>query len=176
MNTNALSNRLPRVLSFDASVYREIAADPTALNQAAVVVIVAAILNAIGQGTRGLLAVLVVAVLNLIAFAIYVAVATVVSKGLFQGRTDFNEMARTLGYAYIWYALGILALIPFGGGLLAFIGWIAAVVAGVIALRESSEFDTTKAVVTVIIAAIVAALINFFVAGPILLLFGAASA
>ena len=175
MDTNALTGRLMRVLRFDASVYREIAADNSAMPQAAVVVILAAIVSALGQLGLGILAVIVVAVVAIVAFFIYAAVATGVSK-VFQGKTSFNEMGRTLGYAYIWYALGILALLPFGGGFLAWIGSIVAWVAGIIALRESAEFETWKAVVTVIVAGIVAAIIIGVVTAPLFLMLGIAQA
>jgi hypothetical protein len=175
MDTNALVGRLTRVLRFDASVFREIAADNNAMPQAGIVVTLAALLAAIGQQLQnGVLAVVAVAIIAIIAFFIYTAVATGVSKVL-QGKTSFNEMGRTLGYAYAWYALGILALIPFGGGFLAWVGSIVAWVAGIIALRESAEFETWKAVVTVIVAGIVAVVLTVFVTAPILLILGVAS-
>lgn len=99
-----------------------------------------------------------------------------VAKTFFKGQTDFNEMGRTLGYAYVWYALGVLALIPGVGGLLAWLGSIAAAVAGFIALRESAEFDNVKALVTVIIAAVVAGLITAVVQVPALLMLGLSTA
>ena len=175
MDTNAIVGRLTRVLRFDASVYREIAADNRAMPQAGIVVTLAAVIAALGQLSLGALAVVVVAVITIIGFFIYTAVATGVSK-VFQGKTSFNEMGRTLGYAYAWYALGVLALIPFGGGFLAWIGSIVAWVAGVIALRESAEFETWKAVVTVIVAGIGAAIITAVLTAPIFLALGIAQA
>ncbi len=175
MDTNVLAGRLMRVLRFDASVYREVAADTNAMSQAAIVVIVAAILNALGVLGLGGLIVVVSAIASLVGFAVYTGVATLISKNLFQGRTDFNEMGRTLGFAYAWYGLGILGLIPLGG-ILAFLGLIAAAVAGVIALRESSEFDTMKAVITVVISAIIAGAINFCATGPLLAMIGLSAA
>ena len=174
METNTFANRVTRVLRFDTPVYREVAADQNAMGQAAVVVIMAAILNAIGQVGLGFTVVLISVVAGLVGFAVYAAVAAGVSRGLFQGRTNFQEMARTLGFAYAWYGLGILGLIPLIGGALAFLGLLAAIIAGVVALRESSEFDTTKAVVTVVIAGIVAFFINLCATGPLLGMIGIA--
>ncbi len=177
MDMNMIVSRLMRVLRFDASVYREIAADGTAMPQAGIVVTLAAIIAALGQFTTwGIVGVIVIAVLSIIGFFIYAAVATFVAKTFFKGQTDFNEMGRTLGYAYVWYALGVLALIPGVGGLLAWLGSIVAAVAGFIALRESAEFDNVKALVTVIIAAVVAGLITAVVQVPALLMLGLGTA
>ncbi|MGH2524874.1 MAG: YIP1 family protein [Anaerolineales bacterium] len=172
METNTFANRVMRVLQFDTPVYREVAADQNAMGQAAVVVIVAAILNAIGLAGLGFSVVLVSVVASLVGFAVYAAVAAGVSRSLFQGRTNFQEMGRTLGFAYAWYSLGILGLIPVVGGILALLGLLAAIIAGVVALRESSEFDTTKAVITVVIAGIAAFFINLCATGPLLGMLG----
>jgi len=175
MDTNAIVSRLMRVLRFDATVYREVAADNNAMPQAGIIVTAAAIVAALGQLSQGILAVVVIAVISIIAFFIYTAVATGVSK-VFQGKTGFNEMGRTLGYAYAWYALGILALLPIGGGFLAWVGSLVAWVAGIIALRESAEFETWKAVVTVIVAGLVAVVLTGIVTAPILVALGVAQA
>jgi hypothetical protein len=176
MNMQVLTPRLLRVLRFDASVYKEIAADASAMPQAGIIVTVAAVLAALGQYLpRGIVAIIVAAVLAIIGFFIYVAIATGVAK-VFGGKTGFNEMGRTLGYAYAWYALGILALIPFGGGLLVWIGSIVAWIAGTIALRESAEFETWKAFVTVVVAGLVVAFIIALVTLPLFAILGLAAA
>lgn len=176
MDMNLIVGRLMRVLRFDASVYREIAADSTAMPQAGIVVTLSAVIAAIGTSLgAGVVAVVVAAVVSIIAFFVYTAVATFVSKMFFKGQTSFDEMGRTLGYAYVWYSLGILALLPFGGGFLAWLGQIVAAIAGFIALRESAEFGNLPAFVTVVVAAVVAALITGLLVAPILVMLGLAT-
>jgi hypothetical protein len=187
MDTNSLITRLTRVLRFDASVFREIASDQSALSQAIVVVAVAAILTGLGgigaAGQVGMVGIIVIVILgivgSLIGYALYAAVAAFVARTFFQGRTDFQEMARTLGFAYIWNGLGILGLVPFLGGIVAWVGSVLAIVAGVLALRESAEFDMTKAVITAVIAGVVAGFATFcataIVGAPILLMLGVAA-
>lgn len=176
MDTNAIVNRLMRVLRFDASVYREIAGDQNAFGQAIVVVLAASILNAVGVFRTGILFAVIALVAGLIAFVIYSAVAAGVSRAMFQGKTDFQEMMRTLGFTYAWNALGLLGLIPILGGIIGFVAWIAAIVSGVLALRESAEFDTGKAVITMIISGIVAFGIYFCTIGPLAVFLGFAQA
>lgn len=48
MDTNSLMNRLMRVFRFDATVYREVAADLNALPQALTVVVIAIVIGGIG--------------------------------------------------------------------------------------------------------------------------------
>ena len=177
MDMNAVMGRLMRVLRFDASVYREVAADTAAMPQAGLIVTVAVLVAGLPNLVNiGIGAYVVLALIAIVGFFIYSAVAAGVAKMAFQGKTDFQEMGRTLGYAYAWYALGVLALIPFGGGLLAWIGSIVAWIAGAIALRESAEFDNVKAFITIIIAGIIAAFVTGFVGAPLLLMLGFGSA
>lgn len=187
MDINQLIGRLMRVLRFDASVFREVAGDTNALPQSLLVVAAAAVLTGFGNfgqiGTQTIVGVLVLVVLgiagSLVGFALYAGVAALVARALFQGKTDFQEMARTLGFAYAWNGLGILNIIPCVGGVFALVGSLVAIVAGIIALRESAEFDTTKAAITAIIAGVVAGFAAFcatsIVGLPILAMLGAAA-
>jgi hypothetical protein len=187
MDTNSLINRVMRVLRFDASVYREVAADANALPQALTLVVAAAVLSGLGNfgqlGTQTIVGVLVLVVLgtlgSLIGYALYAGVAALVAQNVFQGKTNFQEMARTLGFAYVWNGLGILSIIPCVGPFMALLGNLVAIVAGVIALRESAEFDTTKAVITAVVAGVVAGFAAFCATGiiglPIIAMLGAAS-
>jgi hypothetical protein len=64
--------------------------------------------------------------------------------------------------------LGLFGFIPCAGALISLVGLVLTVAAGVIAIRESMEFDTTNAVVTAILGFgvyIVASLILAFFMG-----------
>jgi hypothetical protein len=60
-----------------------------------------------------------------------------------------------LGYASAPYLLGLLSFIPCVGPLFPAIGWVLALVAGVLAVREAMDFDTSNAIVTVFIGWII---------------------
>lgn len=164
MDTSSLISRVMRVVRFDASVYREVAADAGALPQALMLVAAAAVLSGLGnfgqivtQSIGTVLVLVVVGIIgSLIGFALYAGVASLVAQFAFQGKTNFQEMARTLGFAYLWNGVGLLNIIPCVGGVFAFVGMLASIAAGVIALRESAEFDTTKAIITTLVAGVVA--------------------
>jgi MFS family permease len=72
-----------------------------------------------------------------------------------EGKSSVVEMARTLGYANAPGLLGVFAFIPCIGRLVALAGVLLSLAAGVIAIRESMEFDTAKAVVTAVLGFIV---------------------
>ena len=176
MDFNQVLNRVMRVVRFDASVYREIAADQSGLPGALVVIVAAVVLTAIGSAQAGVGIIVLTLVSTLLGFAVFTGAATLVSKGMFQGKTDFMEMGRTLGYTYVWQWVGILNLIPLLGGFIGLIAWVASLASGILALRESSEFDTTKAVITMVIATVLAFAVTFCVTGPFALMIGLGAA
>jgi hypothetical protein len=83
---------------------------------------------------------------------------------LFQGRADIPEMMRVLGYANAPNLLGLFGFIPCLGWLIALAGGILSLIAGVIAIREAMEFDTGKAVITVVISWVIAFVISLIIA------------
>jgi hypothetical protein len=60
-------------------------------------------------------------------------------------------MMRVLAYANAPRLLGVFSFVPCIGWILSIAGWVISVIAGVIAIRESMEFDTGKAIVTSVI-------------------------
>jgi len=143
---------------------------PSALSQALIVVVVSILISSIGSigsamqmgGELIAMAALVLASIigGLIGFALFSFVAALVAQNLFQGKTSFQEMARTLGFTYIFQLVGVLGLIPCLGGLIALLGVVVTIAAAIIALRESAEFDTMKAAITAVIAGVAVLAIN----------------
>lgn len=170
MDTNSLMNRLMRVLRFDASVYREVAGDASALSQAIIVVSISAILSLIGSllGVlfggdlmTAILTALAVAVATYIGWALFSFIAAFAAQSLFQGKTNFQEMLRTVGFAYGWNVINVLSFIPVINLCLWIVPLVLVMISVVLALRESAEVDTTKAVIIAILAAVGAAAVNF---------------
>ncbi len=188
MDTSTLISRIVRVLRFDASVYREVAGDASALPQALLIVAATAVFTGVGNlgnifVTGEVVSTLILAVFaavgSLIGYALYAGIAAFVAKTFFQGKTDFQEMARTVGFAYTWNGLAVFGIIPCLGGLVAFVGSLVAIVAGVIALRESAEFELTQAVITAVIAGVASAAAyacaTLVIAAPIIAMLGLAA-
>jgi len=151
-------DRIVRAIRLDWTVFAEIAKDRDALKEAAIIVAIVTFLSAIGTGIKAasfgafvgdwISGILV----GWIGWAI---ITYFVGRTLFKGDTTIPEMLRVLGYASAPYLLGLLSFIPCVGPLFPAIGWVLALVAGVLAVREAMDFDTSNAIVTVFIGWII---------------------
>lgn len=156
--------RIMRVIRLDWTVFREIAADPKALSEAAIIVAVSSFLSAIGSAAWSgsffvnFSAHWIDAIL--ISWLAWAVITYFVGTRLFGGKTDIPEMLRVLGYASAPNALGFFGVIPLLGWTGVVVGAILALIAGVLAVREAMEFDTGKAIVTAIIGWVIALVIR----------------
>lgn len=168
-------NRIMRAIRLDPTVFREIAEDQSSMTQAAIIVVVVGLLSAIGgfiqslvggyafgQAVGGFFVQLIVSSI-LLGWLAWSLITYGVGTLLFKGRTDMREMMRVLGFASAPNLLGFFSFIPCVGWVVALVGSILALVAGVIAVREAMEFDTTKAIVTVVIGWIVSLLLSWLI-------------
>jgi hypothetical protein len=157
-------DRILRVVRLDWTVFREIAEDQSAMTEAAIIVVVATFLSAIGSGIASgnfILGFLVSWILAILVGWLGWAVLTYfVGTTLFKGKTDIPEMMRVLGYANAPNLLGLFSFIPCVGWLLALAGGILALIAGVLAVREAMEFETTQAIITVVVAWVISFIIT----------------
>lgn len=171
-----LLERMMRAARLDTRFYNEVETDIGATGQAATVVGIVAIANAIGGligvllgealtralGVGGSVAGTGASIFGLLLGAVFFVIGWVIWSYLtyfigtraFQGTATPGEMLRTLGFATSPYILGALSFIP----CLGFFAWLGGaiwmIVAGVIAVREALDFDTGKAIITVVLAAI----------------------
>lgn len=168
-------NRIMGVLTLKAPTYREIAEDPNATTQAATIVVVISLISGIigaiilaGAGAALPQAPGLAAPLNPLGYAVRTVLWTIigwlvaswvfafVSKSLFGGKTNTSEMLRVFGYTQLFTILGIIPC-------LGIIGVILAVIGAIIGIREASEFDTGKAILTGIVGFIVLIVLGMIV-------------
>jgi hypothetical protein len=168
-------DRILRAIRLDWTVFREIAEDPNALTEAAIIVAVVTFLSGIGTfigaliaGNRfglaflGFLGAWLISGI-LLGWLLWAVLTYFVGTTLFQGKSDIPEMLRVLGYANAPNLLGVFGFIPCVGWLIALAGAILSLIAGVIAVREAMEFDTTKAIITVVISWVIAFVLSLIV-------------
>src|SRR5438067_13581907 len=102
--SNSMVNRIIGIVTFKAPVYKEVAEDPKATQEAIMIAVAMAILTGILSGLilpagRGFLGAFIVSVVNTLIFWVIGAFLLAwVAKQFFQGKTDFNEMLRVTGY------------------------------------------------------------------------------
>ncbi len=159
-----LVDRMIKAAMLDKSLYEEVERDTTATTQALMVVIIVSLASGIGGAVRaifaghpglavsGLIGGLIMAI---IMWAVWSLVVYFVGTSVFGGTATPGEVLRVVGFAYTPNTLSIVSFIPILGGLIALIASIWTLVAGVVAVRQALDVDTTKAILTIIIAAIV---------------------
>jgi hypothetical protein len=172
-----LMERIMGVFRLSVPTFEAIEHDRNATSQALIVVLIASIANAIGNGltaqTTGgnLLGTLLTGLIwTLVGWLLWSLITYVVGKFLFQGQATPDEMLRVIGFAF---APQVLAIIPCIGGL---IGGLWSLIAGFIAVRQGLDLDDIRSLLTVLIGFAVYIpghfLLSLFV-NTILRLFGA---
>lgn len=173
-------DRIIGVVTLKPSTYREIADDQNATGQAAIIVVVMALFSGIvgaivlgaassflppeaaGQAGSPIGTAIRTIINQIISWFIGGWVIAFVSKTFFGGKTNTGEMLRVFGFTQVF---GVLGIIPCLGTIAAL---VLSLVAAVIGIREASEFDNTKAILTGVVAFVI-----LLIVGSVLgLLFG----
>jgi hypothetical protein len=176
MDFAAMFNRVLRAAMLDVNLYEEVEADTSLTQEALMVVILVSVASGIGSFLAGLiggdigaavLGLVLAVVMGVVGYYIWAYITYFVGTSLFGGTADVGELLRTLGYASGPRVLGVLAFIPCLGPLAGLAGAIWALVTGVVAVRQALDFDTGKAVLTVIIGWVIVFIITMVVGGVV---------
>lgn len=174
-------DRIIRAIRLDPTLYREVADDESYMNEGIIIVAIVTLLSAFGSGLgaaisdtgRGFFgAFLWDAVTRVLLGWLLWAVISYFVGNLLGGKSSVTEMARTLAYAQAPAFVTVLGFIPCIGWIFVLAGFGLSIAAGVIAIRESMEFDTMNAVITAgigILLYVIASVIITFVFGGIAL-------
>jgi hypothetical protein len=139
----------------DKNLFAEVANNESLLGESLIIVLLVALVSGIGtmvNASRPILA-LLTELINSVLFGwlLWSVIAYFVGTTFFGGKSSITEMLRTIGYANSPRLLGLFAFIPCFGWIFLLLGSILSLIAGIIAIRESMEFDTDKAVITAVI-------------------------
>jgi hypothetical protein len=103
----------------------------------------------------------------LVVWAVFSFVAYFIGSKLFSADATWEEVMRTLGYAYTPMVVGIVGIIPI-------IGWLITLIAGLwtlylcfIAIRSALDVDTGKTVLTILLSIIPAIIISAIIQLPL---------
>jgi hypothetical protein len=172
MDYATMINRMVRAAMLDVDLYEEVEADTGLTQEALMVVVLVSVAGGIGSFLAGifsgsiglaLLGLILAVVLGVIGYYIWAYVTYFVGTELFEGTADVGEMLRTLGYANGPRVLSVLGFIPCLGPLAGLVGAIWALVAAVVAVRQALDFDTSKAILTVIIGWVIVFIVTLAV-------------
>ena len=147
--------RIVRIIKLDWTVFAEIEKDETANNDAIVIVVAAAFLAALGGAVHSgqFLGVFLVNLLIgvLVGWLLWSFLTSFIGTKLFGAETNFWEMARCVGYAYAFNAIGILGIFGCVSVVFIIVGWALALVASFFAIREALDLPTDKTIITIVI-------------------------
>ncbi len=187
-------DRIMGVFRLSVPTFEEIEADESATGQAALVVAIVAILAGVGAFLAARMAGPALAQLGeqlggdvpiampelnpvsaglnaaigaFLAWLIWSALTYFIGTRLFGGQATMGEMLRVIGFAQAPRILSVLGFIPCIGAILSLVGWVWALVASFIGIRQGLDLDNGKTLVTVLLSFLVAIIINLFVLAPI---------
>jgi hypothetical protein len=142
------TERMKGAALLDVDTYEEVEADQTATGQAAGVVALVAVAQAIGGAGTGGSGVLAGVVSALVGWLLWAGITYLIGAKLFGGMATWGELLRTLGFAQTPGVLHVLGLIPILGAIIRVGVAIWVLIAGVIAIRQALDISTGKAIVT----------------------------
>lgn len=187
--------RLLGVITLKAPIYRELAHDTNGTMQAAIVVVVVAlVVGAIAayganlqlfgagsvpgvsgvpaQSSKPLARGIVMVIQELLIWVAGAYVIAAVAKNMFRGKTDTGEMLRVFGFTRVFQILLVLGV--FNGTLAAVVsiaGLVLSIIGSVIGIREATGFTTGRAAIigvfAITLVAIIIAFFTAFVLNPI---------
>lgn len=147
--------KMIRAARLDRTLYSEVEANENETTNALIVVLIVAIAtglgamlfaaNPVGSLLSGLLRVALGWVVS--SFLIYF-----VGTRVYNAPTTTGEVLRTLGYAQSPGVLAILGFIPVLGWLISLAAGIWVLVASYVGIKEALDLDTTKTLVTIVLA------------------------
>lgn len=159
---DTILRRAQRVARLDLPVYREIARDPNATMEAAIVVAVVALASGIGALTDSFGRVVIAMIGAFVWWVVFAAMTYFFGKkfyGTTSSMMSVENLMRSQGYARVPGILAFFGFIPVLGWIVAFAGSIWALITSIAAIRETLVIGTVRAVIVGIIAALASGLI-----------------
>lgn len=160
--THSFVERMIGAARVDRATYEEVENDPNATMQAAIVVVIAAVLSAIGlifQGWEGAVAGLLTALIGWIvsSFFVYIVGTRIIPSS--QVSADMGQVLRTLGFAQVPAFLLILSGIPILGIIVSLVVLVWGIITRIVAIQSALEASVGRAIGIAIIAAILQAIV-----------------
>ncbi len=169
----SLTERMVGAMQANVATFEEVEKDPNALNQAVMVILIAAVASLIGNIFRnGLSGGLVALVGTFIGYGVWTVLVVLIGTKLMpepSTKADFAEGFRVIGFAASPGVFNVLAIIPFLGVLISFVISIWMLVVMVIAVRTVLDYTSTgRAIVVCLIGFIAYIILNLVVIVPLL--------
>lgn len=155
ISLDRIIQRSKAVATFDTRTFAEIARDPRALAEAAVVVVTVAVARGIGglnDGAGGLISGIILSLLGWVIAAMVVYFVGTRVTGTPTTSGSVESLMRTLGYASAPNIFAFLGFIWIIGPMILGVLWIWTVITTILAIRAALYMGTARAVATGLIA------------------------
>jgi hypothetical protein len=147
--------RMRGAATLDTATYEEVEADRTATTQAAAVVAMTAVAQAIGASGAGSASILGAAAAALVGWLLWAGITYLIGDKLLGGTATWGELLRTLGFAQSPNVLAVFAVVPLVGWLVEALLVVWVLVAGIVAIRQALDFDTLRAILTALLGGLI---------------------
>ncbi len=161
--------RMQRATKKDIEFYEEVEHNPSYDDEAFKVVLLVAVAGGLGLFLAGITSLggsaalsqgIVHAIQLLVTYYVWSFLVLIVGTKMFAGTSDLGEVRRTIGYSYSPNVAQVLIFVPVLGPLISLVAGIWSIVLGIVAVRQAMDFSTGNAVVTVVIAALLALIVG----------------
>lgn len=107
---------------------------------------------------------------NIISWLLWSLMTFLVGNYVFNGQTSFTEMARIIGFAQAPRLISLLGIIPipFAGLLTSLIGWVWAIIATFVGVRQGLQLDGGKTILTIVISLIAIFFVQRWIITPLI--------
>ena len=151
MTQGDLKTRMMGAAMLSIDTFEEVEADTDATAQAATVVVMVALCQAIGSWTLGPFAAGWAAMVAFGSWLVWAGITYLVGEKVFKGKATWGEVLRTLGFAQAPGVLYLLGVVPLFGGIATLVVSLWIVVAGFIAIRQALDIGNGQTLLTVLI-------------------------
>ncbi len=163
---NLTVERAVRIARLDLPVYRTIAFDSGATQQAALVVAAVAIASGIGAIGDSLGAVITAIIGAFLGWFIFSMMTWFFGRNVFGTpvtQVNMESLLRTQGYARAPGVLAILGFLPVFGWMFVLASSVWALVTAIVAIRETLMLSTSRAIMIGVAAGVTAAIIRILI-------------
>jgi len=173
----ALQDRIMRAVRGEVALFEEVEKDQNATTEALIIVAIGALSLGIGSAlgsaamggypSGGLVSLVAGVVSSLVGWAVFSFVAFFIGTKMFGADATWEEVLRTLGYAYTPMIIGIVAIIPILGGLVILIAGLWTLYLAFVAIRSALDIDTGKTIATILLSIIPTIIIAALISLPL---------
>lgn len=158
----SLTRRTIGAARLEAPTYAEVQADAGATQQAAAVVVTAAVSAALGAMEAGPFVMVAAMAAVVVQWLAWTGITVLIGRGLLAGSGSREAVLRALGFAQAPGILHALGALPVVGGAVELLIWVWILAAGVVAIREALGLATVRAAALALLGGLASGLLGLF--------------